>query len=91
VYPPKIGTDRITIFDLLQAAKVSWRVYAVGPKPSTLEAFVIYTSHPEGVVTASQFFKGDFTFTGFRVPLIVISPFSKAPTCPTCRWITPRF
>jgi phospholipase C len=168
VYPPKTGTDRLTIFDVLQKAGVSWRVYAVGLRASTLEAFPIFDAHPEGVVPMSQFFsdvasgslpsvafidtgfengedehppapiqpgaaqvarfvnalmsspswkdsvfiltfdegggfydhvppmptvnpdgikpqdllptdiQGDFTFSGFRVPVIVISPFSKA-------------
>ena len=56
VYPPKTGTDRLTIFDLLQNAKVSWRVYAIDPKASTLEPFPVFEAHPEAVVPASQFF-----------------------------------
>jgi phospholipase C len=54
VYPPQNAGDRVTIFDVLQQAGASWRVYAVDPKASTLQPFTIFTSHPEGVVPASQ-------------------------------------
>ncbi len=167
-YPPQQALANFTIFDLLENQKVTWKVYAVDPKASTIEPFATFTAHPENIVPASQYFtdvangtlpsvafidtgfleptnehapnpiqqgaaqvasmvnalmnsaswkdsvfiltfdegggfydhvppiqavspdnippsdllptdiKGDFTITGFRVPLIVISPFTKA-------------
>ena len=46
VYPPTTGTDRLTIFDLLQNAQVSWRLKALEPHASTLQPFPEFYYHP---------------------------------------------
>ncbi len=78
VYPPQQALDNFTIFDLLENRNVSWKVYSVDPKASTLEPFATYTTHPDKIVPASQYFTDvangtlpsvAFIDTGFELPL----------------------
>jgi len=55
-YPPTQAIANWTIFDQLQTRNVSWKVYAVDPKASTLEPFGIFTGHPEKIVPYQQYF-----------------------------------
>ncbi|MBV9087560.1 MAG: hypothetical protein JOY79_08760, partial [Acidobacteriaceae bacterium] len=56
VYPPTQAIANSTIFDQLQLHNVTWKVYAVDPKASSVEPFGIYTAHAENIVPYNQYF-----------------------------------